>query len=183
QKARRELGSRSDVQVFGCLEVNLVANAMDPKFDWPTVTNDVLPHTHVDFASYSSYDTMGNPSETNGFPAAIRYIVSKLPDTAVNGRSPRSVYVGEFGVAEGNKPASQVNAVMNNVLGTTIKLGMPYACYWEIYSNELARNAPPPPENGKNAGVKGFYMVRPDGTPSTAWHQYRLRIITSDPDR
>lgn len=183
QKARKELGAHSDVKVFGCLEVNLVANAMDPKFDWPTVTNDVLPHTNVDYASYSSYDTMGNPSETNGFPAAVRYIVSKLPASAVNGRSTRSVYVGEFGVAEGRKSPAEVNAVMNNVIGTTIKLGMPYACYWEIYSNELARNAPPPPENGNNAGVKGFFMVKPDGTPSTAWHQYRQRIITSDPAR
>src|SRR5207248_2034050 len=91
-------------------------------------------------------------------------------------------YVGEFGEPEGQVPASQVNATINNVLNTVQADGMPYALYWEVYSNELAGSATPP-VNGNNAAVKGFYLVKPDGTPATAWHQYRQRIITADPSR
>ena len=179
RQARSELGATSNVKVYGVAEVNRVADAMNPSFTEATLTNNVLPFTNVDFASYSSYDTQ---ESSTAFPAAIKYIASHLPASAVNGQNTHSVYVGEFGEPEGQKSAAQVNATINNVLGTVQADGMPYALYWEIYSNELANGATPP-VNGNNAGVKGFYLVRPDGTPSTAWHQYRQRITTSDPSR
>ena len=178
RQARAELGATSNVKVYGTVEVNLVKDAMDPTYTRATVTNNVLPFTNVDFASYSSYDTQA----TSEFPVAINYIASHLPASALNGRNTHSVYVGEFGEPEGQKTASQVNATINNVLSTVQADGMPYALYWEIYSNEL-QNGATPPVNGNNAGVKGFYLVRPDGTPATAWPQYRERLITSDPNR
>src|SRR5262249_32282898 len=77
-----------------------------------------------------------------------------------------------------------LNNTINNVLSTVSADGMPYALYWEVYSNEVKdTTATPPPVNGNDAAVNGFYMVKPDGTPAIAWHQYRQRIITSDPTR
>lgn len=179
RQARAELGATSNVKVYGTVEVNRVLDAMNPSFGEATVTNNVLPHTDVDFASYSSYDTQ--ESSTN-FPRAVSYIAAHLPASALNGQNTHSVYVGEFGEPEGQVPASQVNATINNVLNTVQADGMPYALYWQVYSNELAGTATPP-VNGNNPAVRGFYMVKPDGTPSTAWAQYRQRIITSDPTR
>lgn len=179
RQARAELGAASDVKVYGVAEVNRVADAMNPSFTDATVTNNVLPYTSVDFASYSSYDT---EESTTQFSQAVSYIASHLPSSAVNGRNTHSVYVGEFGEPEGQKSASQVAATINNVLNTVRADGMPYAMYWEVYSNELLNGATPP-VNGNNAAVRGFYMVKPDGTPATAWHLYRRQIITSDPAR
>ena len=41
------------MKVFHAAEVNLVDIAMQGR---PSVTNDVLPHTHCDLYSYSAYD-------------------------------------------------------------------------------------------------------------------------------
>jgi len=178
-QARAELGNSSNVKVYGTVEVNRVADAMNPLFNEFTVTNNVLPYTNADFASYSSYDTEQSATD---FPKAISYIASKLPTTAANGQNTHSVYVGEYGLPEGDVPSSTVNAMINNVLSTVQTDGMPYALYWEVYSNELEPTGTAP-ANGNNAAVRGYYMVKPDGTPSSAWHLYRLRIITSDPTR
>jgi hypothetical protein len=179
RQARAELGATSNVKVYGTVEVNRVLDAMNPSFNEATVTNNVLPFTNVDFASYSSYDTQ---ESTTDFPRAVSYIASHLPASALKGQNTHSVYVGEFGEPEGQQPASQVNATINNVLNTVQTDGMPYALYWQIYSNELVAGVTPP-VNGNNPAVRGFYLVKPDGTPATAWHQYRQRIITSDPNR
>ena len=85
-------------------------------------------------------------------------------------------------MAEDSAGTVTLNNTINNVLNKVSSAGMPYALYWEVYSNELAGSATPP-VNGNNAAVKGFYLVKPDGTPATAWHQYRQRIITADPSR
>jgi len=176
RQARAELGATSNVKVYGVVEVNRVLDAINSTE--ATVTNNVLPFTNVDFASYSSYDTQ--ESSTN-FPQAVSYIASHLPASALNAKTTHSVYVGEFGEPEGQQTSTQVTATINNVLNTVKADGMPYAIYWEIYSNELLAGTPP--VNGNNNDVRGFYLVRPDGTPATAWHMYRRQIITSDPNR
>ena len=50
-----------------------------------TVTNDVLPQTHVDFVSYSSYDTLhvrGMDRQT-ALRESLDYIGTKLPAKAL----------------------------------------------------------------------------------------------------
>jgi len=59
---------------------------------------------------------------------------------------------------------------------------MPYALYWEIYSNELINDATPTPITN-NTDAKGNWMIKPDGTPGTAWHRYRQQLAVSDPKR
>lgn len=33
----------------------------------------------------------------------------------------------------------------------------------------------------KNDDLMGYWMIKPDGTPATAWHRYRQLIMTSEP--
>ena len=71
---------------------------------------------------------------------------------------------------------------MNNVIGTAVADNMPLAFYWEVYSNELNNGyTTPPGGSGNNAPVQGFYLVKPDGTPATAWKVYRWDAVTNDP--
>jgi hypothetical protein len=145
----------------------------------------VLPHTNVDLASYSSYDTEYNTSGTYSFANAVNHIASKLPATAAFGQNLHSVGVGEFGVPEDTKGTASVNTVINNVVNTVTANGMPYAAYWEIYSNELktGATAPVPTTTAGDAQVNGYWMIKPDGTPGAAWHQFRGRLITADATR
>ena len=185
-QARSEI-TDSDVHVYQALEVNRPTDSIKQSVGagtWLTVTNDVLPRTNVDLASYSSYDSQQVTSGTLSFLSSVDYIAGKLPNSAAFGQNLHSVGVGEYGRAEDSAGVSGVNAAMNNVINTVTANGMPYAMYWEIYSNEVKdATATPPPVNGNNAAVNGFWLVKPDGTPGQAWHQYRQRLITADPSR
>lgn len=197
-EARAQFASQyPGVNVYGTLELNRVQDAMEESgigsgYSSYTVTDDVLPYTNVDFASYSSYDTEYNTSGTYSYANAVNFIAQHLPASAVNGQNTHSVYVGEYGAnatwpegnpsspLSGNQTAGSVNSMIDNVINTVKADGMPYALYWEIYSNEPANGATPP-VNGNNAGVDGFSMILPDGTASTAWLNYRNQFVNADP--
>ena len=59
EQARREAGSHG-VRVLHAAEVNLLAAAMAGKV---TATNNVIPHTHCDLYSYSSWDLAFFPEQ------------------------------------------------------------------------------------------------------------------------
>jgi autotransporter-associated beta strand protein len=189
-QARAELASQTDVKVYGTLEVNKVADAINGDVvngsaGWATVTNDVLPHTTVDFASYSSYDTQQITSGATSYANAVQYIASKLPPTAVNGQNTHSVYVGEYGLAEDSAGAPTVASMMNNVISTAKADGMPYAFYWEVYSNEVKDSTatPAPIQQNQDSAVRGFYFIKPDGTPATAFQLYMQQFAQADPNK
>src|SRR4051794_13455387 len=82
--ARDELRAR-DVTVANACEVNLLANAMKGKV---TATNDVVPFTHCDLYSYSSWDVGFEPGE---LVRALDYLESKAPASRLFGR--RNLYL------------------------------------------------------------------------------------------
>src|SRR5207249_10619834 len=105
---------------------------------------------------------------------AIDFLAAHLPKTAVFGQNAHSVYVGEFGGPESSSDGIlKVNRIINNVVKVTREKQMPFAVYWEIYCNELLKNAPPPPITGNNNASKGHWMIKPDAPPGAAWHRYR----------
>lgn len=168
-RARREI--RSDVAVYHACEVNLVTAAMEGR---RTVTNDILPHTHCDLYSYSAYDTIGLAAEdpARGAKAlrdALDYIASKAPDSRAFGR--RNVYIGEFGWPEvpSKSDPHATTAKSLNVIRTTVETaldwGCPYIIYWQLYDNESRAGK----ERPANDQVRGFYLIRPDGTRAAAW--------------
>lgn len=178
-KAREESGA-SDVHVYGAAEANRLEDSMTGK---PGVANSVLPYTKVDLASYSCYNFLETPERLS---RAVDYLVAHLPDTAVFGKNAHSVYLGEFGYPE-NGPGGieRVNQRIDNAFAVTKDKGLAWAVFWEIYCNEPVSQGLAAPLNGKtnDQNLRGFWMVKPDGTPSIAWHRYRKLFTTSDAGR
>lgn len=178
-QARREAGP-TDVRVYGAAEANRLEDSMAGK---PGVANSVLPYTTVDLASYSSYAFLDTPER---LARAIDYLVAHLPPTAAFGRNAHSVYLGEFGYPEnGQGGLDALNKRMDNAFSVVREKGLPWAVFWEVYCNEPMKKGLPPPLNGKenDHNLRGFWMVKPDGSPGMAWHRYRRLFIKADPGR
>ncbi|HEY3862705.1 MAG TPA: hypothetical protein VGO59_12540 [Verrucomicrobiae bacterium] len=178
-KARNEIAS-ADVHVYGATEANRLEDSMAGK---PGVANSVLPFTTVDLVSYSSYVFLNTKDR---LARAVNYLAEHLPPTAAFGRNPHSVYLGEFGYPEnGKEGVDGVNSRMDNALAVTREMGLPWAIFWEVYCNEPLNKSLPPPLNGKenDRNLRGYWMVKPDGSPGMAWHRYRRLFALGDPSR
>lgn len=173
ERARKEVG-QSDVKVFNAAEVNLVDIAMQGR---PSVTNNVLPYTHCDLYSYSAYDIISyarkDPAKGKArFRATLDYIASKAPASAAFGR--KNLYIGEFGWPEvrSDQDPEATTTQSLNVIRTTVETalewGCPYVVYWQVYDNEVrVRDRRP-----TNEEVRGFYLVKPDGSHAAAWDYF-----------
>jgi len=132
--AKRDTAAKR-VQMYHYTEVNLVQKALQ---GGKCLTNDVLPHTRVDYVSYSSYDTVvphkGNVRES--LRKALDYIESKLPSK--EGMAGRRVFIGEYGfpVEKETTPEMQ-DAYSRDVCRTAIEWGCPFVLYWQLYCNEI----------------------------------------------
>jgi hypothetical protein len=164
-RARKEVGE-AGVRVFHAAEVNLVKIAL--RDDRPTVTDSVLPHTHVDLVSYSAWDTQHDPALLR---SALDYIAKYTPDREPFGD--RNVFVGEFGLPENDYPLPRVQRTVRGTVQTALEWDCPYVVYWQLYCNEARRQ---PVKT--NDDVRGFWLIRPDGTKTWAWHEFR-KILTS----
>jgi hypothetical protein len=176
-KARNEIGA-TDVHVYGAAEANRLEDSMAGK---PGVANAVLPHTTVDLVSYSCYNFLDTPERLT---QAVDYLAAHLPPTAVFGQNPHSVYLGEFGYPENGKEGLEgVNHRMDNALKVVRDEGLPWAVFWEVYCNEPAAKGLPLPLNGKanDHNMRGYWMIKPDGTPGMAWHRYRRLFTEANP--
>ena len=153
--AREKAGQREGVRVLHAAEVNHVSRAMEDK--GVTVTNHVLPHTCCDLYSYSAWDVPTH--EPAKFTAALDYLASKAPG------GKEKIYVGEFGAPEHvvGSPEKQAERV-KSVVETAMQWGAKYAVYWELYCNEFKEGKPPPKGRPKNDDMRGFWLIRPDGS-------------------
>jgi len=167
-QARAEFG-QDDVYVYHAAEVNLVAQSMND--GRPGVVNSVLPYTNLDLVSYSAYDTESSPT---GFGEALDYIAMNMPDSAAFGN--KNVYIGEYGLPENDSGLEAVQNTVQNVVETALAWGCPYIVYWEVYCNEYLRLPVVSSDD-----VRGFWLVKPDGTKSWVWH-YLHDLIVTDSD-
>ena len=169
-KAREEMNAQN-VFVYHAAEINLVAKSMLE--DKPNIVNKVLPFTHLDLVSYSCYDTSIGPAldgNTKQLGNAVRYIKKNMPDSEAFGDN--NVYLGEFGVPENDYTPKQIKTVMKNTVTTGLKENCPYIIYWQLYDNEISNtNAIPPIK--LNGDLRGFWLVKPDGSKS--WHYDYLK--------
>ncbi|UCD27458.1 MAG: hypothetical protein JSV03_10065 [Planctomycetota bacterium] len=174
-KARKEVGD-SDVNVYHACEVNLVEIAMEGK---KSVTNDVVPYTHCDLYSYSAYDTINYARWDPGllkapklFRRALDYLASKAPDSKDFGD--KNIYIGEFGQpsvrSERDWTANEQNSlrVIRMTVEESLDWGCPYIVYWQVYDNERRVYHRRP----GNDEVRGFYLIKPDGTRAPAWYYF-----------
>ena len=83
----------------------------------------------------------------------------------------RNVYVGEFGMPENHFSAEQMQKAISNAVETALDWGCPYIVYWQLYCNELKDSKQRPPVNSNDA-VRGFWLIRPDGTKAWTWHYF-----------
>jgi hypothetical protein len=143
--AKRETAAR-DVQIYNYTEANLVQKGMKGGH---CLVNDVLPHTTVDYVSYSCYDTI-NPHKGDtrqALHAALDYIEAKLPPKP--GLAGKRVYIGEYGFPlSATKTPEQQDLWSRDVCRAAVEWGCPFVLYWEMYCNEIA--------DGKH---RGFWLI------------------------
>lgn len=164
-RARKEFAGQSRCTVAHAVEVNRVADAW---LGIPTVTRDVLPGVEVDLVSYSAYDGING-----GDPVLFWKCLDEIRGHIKTGPlfGPGAVMVGEYGIPENDAP-DRVGERYDEMLGVMLAKGVLFSAHWELFCNELAgkkedlQKSPPvlPVKDGR--AVRGFYLVKPDGTLS-----------------
>lgn len=166
-QARDEIGC-DGVSVYHAAEVNRVVGSM--RRGEPNLVNKVLPHTKLDLVSYSAWDaTTEHAGDPNVFRDALAFIAANMPDSPVFGQ--RNVYVGEFGMPENEFSDERIREMIPHVVRTALEWGCPYIVYWQLYCNELKPRGRPMPVT-ENDDVRGFWLIRPDGSRAWAWDYF-----------
>lgn len=164
-QARREVGMRG-VVVAHAAEVNHLADSMDGKV---TATNAVVPFTHADLYSYSSWDLR---FDRRRLVDALDYLKAMAPDSELYGED--NIYLGEFGAV-----ADQVGAGVNlrdliqGLTDAAVGWGVRYAVFWQLYCNEAIH---PYEGRPRSSDLRGFWLVRPDGSLAPTWRDLRRRM-------
>ncbi len=157
ERARAEApGARC--RVAHAAEVNRV---LDGFRGVPNVTRSVLPRVELDLVSYSSYDALESP-------ATLAVAIEEIRRHARTGPlfGPGAVMLGEIGVPENEQP-DRIAGRWDGWIGAALALDIPYVFQWQLYCNELRPGLPKPDGPIRDAAeCRGFYLVRPDGTPS-----------------
>jgi hypothetical protein len=122
--------THNNVSVFSYCEVNRVVDAMEGK---PRVVNKVLPHTNVDYVSYSSYEAQGFPQAK--YNAVLDYIESNLP--AKPQPKGKRVFIGEMGTNARAVDYSKTRHESQNrsKILKALEWGAPFILYWEMYNS------------------------------------------------
>jgi hypothetical protein len=176
-KAREEFGLER-VRVYHAAEVNRVVSSM--KEGRPNLVNTVLPHTKLDLVSYSAWDATSKLSaEPQVFREALDFIAANMPDSLDFGD--RNVYVGEFGMPENKYSSGEIQKVIPHVVETALDWGCPYIIYWQLYCNELEDSKQLIPAH-KNDAVRGFWLIRPDGSRAWTWDYFYELLSSPRPD-
>lgn len=135
-----------NVYVWNYLELNrpsdVVRNA-----DCDRVVNRVLPHTNVDYVSYSAYDSMNESTEFIG--KVIDLIYENLPEK--EGVPGPRVFIGEVAQPaancgyDGEKHCRENLTIIEKYLNYDVK----FVLYWQMYCNEKL-------EDGSS---RGFWLI------------------------
>lgn len=162
ERARAETAA-SDVTVLHALEVNLIERAMKGH---RCAVNALVPLTNCDLYSYSSWETQRDPVL---FREALSFLREHAPASEACGRD--NIYVGEYGAPENEVGGPEEQERLIRV-ATDVALdwGARFVVYWQLYCNEPAR---PFEGHPTNRDMRGFWLIRPDGSRSRVWDLYR----------
>jgi hypothetical protein len=141
------------VQVYHYTEANHVSNVS--LAGRPSLTNSVLPHTNVDFVSYSTYDSLDDIP--NKIPRALDYIEAKLPPKT--GIAGKRVFIGEYGFAAHTYPEADRDRRSRQVMRVGLEWGCPFVLSWAMYNNEFSKGV----ENG-------YWLIDDHGVKQPVWH-------------
>ena len=166
-QARKEVGT-DGVWVYHAAEVNRVVNTM--KQGRPNMVDKVLPHTKLDLVSYSAWDATAEYSGNSQIlQEALDFIAKNMPDSVEFGN--RNVYLGEFGMPENKFSPERIQKVIPGAVETALNWGCPYIVYWQLYCNEFKDEKQKPPVKSNDA-VRGFWLIRPDGSKAWTWDYF-----------
>jgi len=179
-QAREEVGSVG-VQVAYALEVNLLSAAANGT-NTNCVTTWVVPSTHCDLYSYSSWDSR-TPDITNDDPqfgekaAAqlaknLHHLAFVAPNSALYGD--KNIYIGEFGANENDTNLGDgclMKERLRRQIETAIAWGVRWVIYWEIYCNgPIVHYDPPGHHYLNNSELYGYWLIRLDGSLTELYH-------------
>ena len=165
-RGREESGAGARCVVAHAAEVNRVADAWE---GIPTMTRHVLPGLTLDLVSYSAYDGLATPLRLWKCLEEIRRHARTGPLFG-----PGALYVGEVGIPENDQP-ERIAERLDEWMGVFLAADVRYVAYWQLYCNEFARRGeahPAAPVTDAGA-VRGFWLVKPDGTLSAAGRYFR----------
>ncbi|HBG27696.1 MAG: hypothetical protein A2Y10_10165 [Planctomycetes bacterium GWF2_41_51] len=173
-KARLEVECNG-VHVYHAAEVNRVVASMNE--GRPNMVNKVLPFTNLDLVSYSAWDSSVEEwKDPNVFRRSLEFIAEKMPDSEAFGD--KNVYLGEFGWPENLYGGDNEENVLSQAVNTALGFDCPYIIYWQLYCNELVKAETKLPVK-KNHDMKGFWLLRPDGSKSPAWYYFNGLLNSS----
>lgn len=178
ERARAEV-QNSHCKVYHAIEANKV---MDSMGGIPGIVNTVLPQVRVDMVSWSCYDALSTTGIDDGVSLykGIEFIKEHFePSLYMNGQ--KRVFLGEIGIPEqryeGLTTEEAITANWDTYLAVCMALDVPYIIQWELYCNE-PKNEEQRKLNDvrKTDEMRGFWLIRPDGTKSFA-ARYFDRLI------
>jgi len=152
-KAARAASSATGVTVKFSIEVN---RALDPG---RRIHREIFPLLQPDAVSWSAWEVMTDASVYTGTIAGACAVLDsgmRRFHAEIRKYTDAPIMIGEYGwpEAEINTTTYPVGQLIQQVLDTADALGWTHAIYWQIYDNE--------------AGPRGFYIKKPDGSYSLA---------------
>lgn len=169
-KARME-NPYSKCKVYHAVEANKVLDSMN---GIPGIVNYVLPGIKVDMVSWSCYDALSTTGLDDGLMLykGISYIKEHMNPTEYM-KGQKKVFLGEIGIPEQRYPGlMEEDKVVKNwdtYIAVCLAQDVPYLVHWELYCNEPKDEAlRSSNEVRKTEDMRGFWLVRPDGTLSYA---------------
>ncbi len=146
------------VEVWGYVEINRPADAYFNGYD--RVVNRVLPHTNVDYVSYSAYDSMDRT--LRDVQKILAYIYEQLPEKAgVEG--PR-VFIGEVGTPAASvdfDPEEHRDRNLKNI-AKYLRCEVKFVLYWQMYCNEVL-------EDGR---IRGFWLINDQNEKQPLYYSF-----------
>ncbi|MDR2627308.1 MAG: hypothetical protein LBC40_04665, partial [Dysgonamonadaceae bacterium] len=172
-KARMEAG-KSRCKVLHAVEANRVMDGMN---GIPSIATHVLPEVEIDLVSWSAYDGIAQDGGIKLY-RGIDFLRSRLRTTPYM-KGEKTVMIGEIGYPENinNRTKEEVCKMWDSFMGVFLSQNIPYIFHWELYCNEPktneSGNKPYPLKKAEE--LRGFWLIRPDGTES--WAQQYLSSL------
>lgn len=185
EQARRDCGT-DGVQVLHAFEVNFVPSIKDiaegKRYEKgkPLVVDTVVPKTHCDLYSLSSWETWA-PGKEDGLFDRLQYLGSKAPHDGIFGTE--NLMLGEFGASEDgfekikkNYPVYQGDTsgaafyAIHRMVNAALRANVRYMIHWQVYDNDLRMGGKyegkglPPGVMATAEQCVGNWLIRPDGS-------------------
>jgi hypothetical protein len=162
-QARAEMGTNG-VFVAGAMEVNEIYDPFKP-WEGERAVNSIVPRTHMDLYSYSSWEIYG---DTSLFTANLNTLAARAPDSARYGS--RNIYIGELGYAEAWNGTTVQRDTIQAQTQTALNWGVQWVIYWQLFDK---------PTPSPDASNDCYGLIRHDGSHPLVYYYIRDLMMGS----